>query len=184
MSGNLRPLLVGAIVVGFLCSGCASTSAPDAWQSTAQAMQHEAYGAWIDVRFASPIDSVKTSRVRGELVAADDDSLWVLPLDGGLRSIPRETTRQVQLTTFDANWGYLATWTTLGTLSTISHGMLLIISGPVWILGGSSATDIQSQMPIHTNPSTVVLRRYARFPQGLPPSVSRSRLVAKPLPEP
>lgn len=182
MSGNLRPLLFGAIVVGLLCSGCASTSAPDAWQSTAQAMQHEAYGAWVGVRLTPAAASGEMSEVHGELIAADDDSLWVLPLDGSLQSVSRAVANRVRVTAFDANWGYLATWTTIGTLSTISHGGLLILSGPVWILGGSAAAGTQSHKPIYTNPNTEVLRRYARFPQGLPPGVSRSRLVAKPLP--
>lgn len=182
MSADLHSLLFGALVVGLLVSGCASTSAPDAWQSTAQTMQQEAYGAWIDVRFASPTDTVQTSRMRGELVAVGDDSLWVLPLEGTLQSVSRATTSQVQLTTFDSNWGYLATWTALGTLSTISHGFGLILSGPVWILGGSAVAGNQSYKPIFENPDTEVLRRYARFPQGLPPGVSRKELVAKPLP--
>lgn len=181
MNTDVPSLLFGALVAGLLVSGCASTSAPDAWQSTAQTMQREAYGAWIDVKLASPADSVQPSRIQGELVAAGDDSLWVLPLDGSLRSVSRVAASRVRLTTFDANWGYLATWTTLGTLSTLSHGVGLVISAPVWMIGGSLAARSQSYKPVFEDPSTEVLRRYARFPQGLPPNVSRKDLVAKPL---
>lgn len=142
-------------------------------------MQREAYGAWIDVQFASSADSAKESGVRGELIAASEDSLWVLPLDGSLRSVSRSAASRVRLSRFDANWGYLATWTTLGTLSSISHGVWLVISAPVWMIGGSLATRSQSYKPILEDPDTRALRRYARFPQGLPPNVSRTDLVAK-----
>lgn len=182
MSADLHPFLFRLLAVGLLVSGCASTSAPDAWQSTAQTMQREAYGAWIDVRFASPADSAQAPGVQGELIAADEDSLWVLPLDGSLRPVSRAAASRVRLTTFDANWGYLATWTALGTLSTLSHGVGLLLSAPAWILGGSLATGNQSYKPIFEDPDTEVLRRYTRFPQGLPSDVSRKELVAKPSP--
>lgn len=145
-------------------------------------MQREAYGAWVDVRGAAPADSARGSGVRGELVAASDDSLWVLPLDGSLRSVSRTAASRVRLTTFDANWGYLAAWTTLGTLSTASHGFGSIFSAPIWVLWGGLATRTQSFGPIFEDPDTDVLRRYARFPQGVPPEVARSELAAKPLP--
>jgi len=182
MSTKCPFLLVGVLVAGLFVSGCASTSAPDAWQPTAQTMQREAYGAWVDVRGPARADSARGSGVRGELVAASDDSLWVLPLDGSLRSVSRTAASRVRLITFDANWGYLAAWTTLGTLSTLSHGALLLISAPAWLIGGSMAARSQSFGPIFENPDTDVLRRYARFPQGLPPEVSRNELAAKPLP--
>jgi hypothetical protein len=182
MNDSFSSLLLGVIVAGLLASGCASTSAPDAWQSTAQTMQREAYGGWVGVRFTAPAGSGLTSMVQGELIAADDDSLWVLPLNGRLQPVSRATTSRVKLTTFDANWGYLSTWATLGALSTISHGAGLALSFPVWTIGGSVAAGNQSFAPIFKDPDTALLRRYARYPQGLPPDVSRAALTAKPLP--
>ena len=182
MSAN-RPFPRFIFAVGtcllIVASGCASTSAPDDWQSRATAMQQEAYGSWIDVEASSAAGV--SSRLRGELIAVSDDSLYVLPLGSTLRAVARDAVRTSTLTTFDANWGYLATWTALGTLSTISHGLVLILSAPVWLLAGSAAAGTQSYSPIYTDPDTDRLRRYARFPQGLPDTVDRNALTAKPI---
>lgn len=175
MSDNRWALLFACVL---LLGGCASTSAPDDWTSDAQTMQREAYGAWVDVTHG---DSAQPMTVRGELIAVSPDSVHVLPLDSTLQSVARPTINELQMVTFDANWGNLATWTALGTLSTLSHGFILILSAPVWIIGGSAATGTQSYRPVFTNPDTETLRTYARFPQGLPPNLDRDRLRAKPV---
>ena len=179
MNANVRCILVAGMVVAFLVGGCASTSAPDDWQSSARAMQREAYGAWIDVTVSPYADSAHAA-VQGELIAVHADSFLVLPLDGALQAVDRASVRTVALTTFDANWGYLSTWTALGTLSTLSHGVVLILSAPVWMLGGSAAAAAQSYRPMINDPGPEILRRYARFPQGLPPGVAREALTSKP----
>jgi len=117
--------------------------------------------------------------VQGELLAATTDSLFVLPLDGPFHAVARPTVTELQLTAYDANWGYLGVWTALGTLSTLSHGLFLPLSAPVWIIGGSVATSSQSRRPVFTNPPLETLRRFARFPQGLPPNLARDQLRPK-----
>ncbi len=166
------------LVLALLIGGCATTSAPDDWTSDAQTMQQETYGAWVDASYGDPN---QPQMVRGELIAVSPDSVHVLPLDSTLQSVARPTINELQMVTFDANWGYLATWTALGTLSTLSHGFILIFSAPVWIIGGSAATGTQSYRPVFTNPDTETLRTYARFPQGWPPSLDRQRLRSKPV---
>lgn len=166
---------LGLLLVG---PGCVSTSAPDAWTASSEAMQRTTYGSWVDVRYGDP---TAPDTVRGELIAATADSLFVLPLDGSFRAVARPTVNVLELTAYDANWGILAVWTTLGALSTASHGLLLPLSFPVWVIGGSAAASVQSRRPVFTNPPLETLRRFARFPQGLPPGVPRNRLRPKPL---
>lgn len=168
-----------ALLLGVLLTvpGCVSTSAPDAWESSSEEMQRTAYGAWVDVQYG---DAAAPDTVQGELLAATTDSLFVLPLDGPFRAVARPTINELQLTAYDANWGYLGAWTTLGALSTASHGGFLILSFPVWVIGGSAAASAQSRRPVYTNPPLDTLRRFARFPQGLPPGVARDQLRSKP----
>jgi hypothetical protein len=177
MNANRRWILLGLAAAIIAVSGCGTTSAPDAWQSTAQAMQREAYGSWIGVTLESAPDSLA---LRGELIAVSADTLFVLPLSRRLQAVPRSSVADTKLTTFDANWGYLSTWTALGTLSTLSHGLVLALSAPVWLIAGSISSAVQSHKPIIEDPNTDALRRYARFPQGLPAAVDRETLTAKP----
>jgi hypothetical protein len=141
-------------------------------------MQREAFGGWAAVRFG---DTASPNVVQGELIAATSDSLFVLSLRDSLHVVARSAVNELKLTGYDSNWGYLSIWTFLGTLSTASHGAFLILSAPVWIIGGSVATASQSRRPIYTNPPLDVLQQFARFPQGMPPGVARQALQIKPI---
>jgi hypothetical protein len=168
-------LLCVLLVTG---AGCASTSAPEDWLSPATDMQREAFGGWAAVRSGG---AASANVVQGELIAATSDSLFVLSLRDSLHVVARPTVNELKLTGYDSNWGYLSIWTFLGTLSTASHGFFLILSAPVWIIGGSVATASQSRRPIYTNPPLDVLQQFARFPQGMPPGTVREALRTKPI---
>lgn len=179
MNADARWTWIFTLALLLIGSGCASTSARDDWTSSPNAMQREAYGVWVDVRFG---DAAAPDTLRGELITATEDSLFLIPPQSSLRAVARSTINELQLTAYDANWSTLGVWIALGTLSTISHGFFLILSAPVWIIGGSAAASRQSYRPIYTNPPLETLRRFARFPQGLPPDLERNQLRPKPLP--
>jgi hypothetical protein len=118
--------------------------------------------------------------VQGELIALSPDRVFVLT-DVGLLELPKTTISQAKLTAYDSGAVALGVWTFLGTLSTISHGVFLIISAPVWVIGGSAITAVQSHKPVISYPknSWEAFQRYARFPQGLPQGLERSSLLPK-----
>jgi hypothetical protein len=157
--------------------GCASTTAPLKWLSPPRETQRLAYGGWISANYTA---DRKKSEAHGELLAIHTDSLFVLAANN-LIAIPLKKITKAKLTAYDANTGPLTAWSVLGTLSTASHGFGLIISAPVWIISGTAATSAQSYAPQLSFPkkSWGEFRKYARFPNGLPPNIDRRALRSK-----
>jgi hypothetical protein len=156
-------------------AGCASNTAPPGWLRPAEDVQLEARGAWIEVTVADAVGSEGVGRVEGELIAAEADTVFVLTPEA-LEAVPFERIRHVRLTPWRIDQSGLGAWMVLGALSTLSHGALLAFSAPVWFLGGGAAVAHGSGAgQIRTDdPSPLVLRRFARFPQGLLPGIDRA----------
>jgi hypothetical protein len=117
----------------------------------------------------------------GELIAVNRDSVYVLTT-GGLAVIPVRGVAKLNVTGYDAQAAALALWGLAGTLATISHGILLIFSAPVWIITSSIAAAAHSREPREIYPEVALnaLRIYARFPQGIPAGLDRRQLRPKP----
>jgi len=169
-----------AMIAGMLAlfaMGCASTTAPSKWLSLPQETQRLAYGGWISINYQN--DRTPTE-VHGELIAIHSDSIFLL-VSNNLIGIPTAKIAKAKLTAFDANTAPLVLWSVLGTLSTLSHGVGLIISAPVWIISSTAATSAQSYAPQLSFPkkSWTEFRPFARFPNGLPPGLERRTLRPK-----
>jgi hypothetical protein len=91
--------------------------------------------------------------------------------------------QRAELTGYDSQASELAAWTVLGTLSTASHGVGLILTAPFWVISGAASTAKQSRCGYVRYPPAIRedFLPYARFPQGLPPEVDRSRLGGGPV---
>ncbi len=162
-----------------LVSACAGTPGPKGYLEPADVAQREAFGAWIGVRFVS-------TEMGGELIAVHSDTMFVLNDSVGLEAVPLTSITYARLGWYNAQWGGLAAWTLLGSLSTISHGVGLLVSFPVWVIGGSLATSSVSRGPIVVvrqgdAEGWTLIARYARFPQGMPADLDRTVLRPKPL---
>lgn len=166
MHSNTKLLAIGIIVVALLLAGCVGTGAPRGWLSTAAEAQKESKGAWIKIEYFS---GASKSVVRGEFIAVNTETVYV-DTAAGLIAISLSDIKKARLATYDSRHGNLAVWTLLGTLSTASHGYVLILSAPVWIIGGSIAAAAQSHKPIESFPDSDwnELKKFARFPHGLP----------------
>ena len=166
MHSNTKLLAIGIIVVALLLAGCVGTGAPRGWLSTAAEAQKESKGAWIKIEYFS---GASKSVVRGEFIAVNTETVYVDTLTG-LVAISLSDIKKARLATYDSRHGNLAVWTLLGTLSTASHGVGLLLSAPVWIIGGSIAAAAQSHKPIESFPDSDwnELKKFARFPHGLP----------------
>ena len=123
--------------------------------------------------------------VPGELLAADDRNVYVLATASwGSRRVtvvPRDQIDEVTvvLDAGRASPGGVALWAGAGLGSTLSHGYVLILSAPVWVLAGVVTTIVAA-----TAEGTMVIRdldllwQYARYPQGIP-RVSRPERPAR-----
>lgn len=167
-----------ALSLQLLLAGCATNTAPRDWLSDAEETEKQAFGAWISVMYqGTPGNS---SRADGEFIALDENKIYVLTLQE-FTPIDREKIEKASITAYDSKARQIGLWTLFGSLSTVSHGVALIISMPAWILVGSIATASQSYAPVNNHPpaSWENLRKYARFPQGLPQSFNPGDLSEK-----
>ncbi len=117
---------------------------------------------------------VDESRTTGELLDATEDRVTLLE-GTALVTIETSDIRRVILTRY-ANGtliGVLAVWSAVGGLATLSHGLFLIFTGPIW---GAISTGAllpvaadQGRFAFADKKSDLAfLHEYARFPQGLP----------------
>lgn len=164
------------------CSGCASNTAPKNWLPKPQEAQRATYGGWIELTYREGQTKQSTD---GELIAVTADSVWVLNETQGF-VIPTASVKEGKLTAYAAEQSRMATWTGFGTVATLSNGAVLLITAPMWIIGGSLATGAESRAPVRKSPplSWVTLAPFARFPQGMPAGIELTGLKAKEIQRP
>jgi hypothetical protein len=168
-----------AVALLAAAAGCYQSSAPPGWLPFPIQAQRDAFGSWIRLQ-----GQPKTLPLaEGELIAIDADSIHVLA-DGRLLSLARATLCCAELAAYRADLTELQAWSAVGTLSTASHGFFLVFTAPAWLLAGVSATSSASLAPRILSTDPIVLRAFARFPQGIPPGLDRTTLRSKPVQSP
>lgn len=189
---RIEPRFLFVSLAGLVLSGCASHTAPSGWLPGVNEAATGTRGAWVTVTRQKPLEP---KRIHGELLGVGDSALVVLPhLDrrhgpdepfsewefkssrtpGSPIAIHYREIQEVKATFYDAPEGGMAAWTAIGTLGTISHGWALIFSAPTWIIVGSVSTGDVSREPEakgKTVGTIMDLRKFARFPQGMPAGV-------------
>jgi hypothetical protein len=157
-----------ALCLGLLLPACAATSpAPKAYRHTIEEVQRLALGAWTRVEG-------EHFTLDGELLAAEPESLY-LERDHRVDIVHPTCVKKLTIAAFEGQGKEVDVLGGLGALSTPSHGFLLVFSLPIWILSSVSSHYAQSGVghleygrtrvaPLDT-PS---VRRWARFPQGMP----------------
>ena len=180
MSAN-NPVSWISLGIALACIACASNTAPKGWLPRPIEAQAAAYGGWIELTYAES----EERHTDGELIAVSAESVWVLSGSQGL-VIPTAAVRKGKLTAYAAQKGGLAAWMLLGTLSTLSNGGFLILTAPMWMIGGSLAVGGESRAPERKSPplSWVELAPFARFPQGIPEGIALTALQEKTVPTP
>ena len=163
-------VLVAAVVL--VAQGCAATQAPPGAIVGAKETLRTARGGWSGVLLQG---EGPRSRVYGELLAVSADTVFVLA-QSGFRAIPRDSVESVTL------WVYrpesAAGITGLGVLLSLTNGLLFLVTAPLWIISGALASGLrQSEARMKRDRSELdSLVAHARWPQGLPGALNRSRL--------
>ncbi len=173
METNKHVFRISGMMICVLLAGCGTTNAPRDWLPEAPKVPLEPYGAWVEVE-------TQSGQIEGELIAVSPDSLFVA--DTSLHVIGRPDIRSARLAYFDS----YNLWTApiLGPILTISNGVYLIFTAPMWIFGGSIAAAASSYDPIIDYPKNSLsdFTRYARFPAGIPQNVDPAVIVRKQVP--
>jgi hypothetical protein len=84
-------------------------------------------------------------RLAGELIAASADSLWVMS-EATVVVVPVTAVASGQLAGYDPESGQVGGAVALGAISTISNGAFLILTAPMWLIGGSIAANSQGKL--------------------------------------
>ena len=162
------------VTAALLVAGCASNSAPSGFLPSPEEAQASAYGAWIELQLQDPSRERATE---GELLAVTADTVWVLSRSGAV-ALPTSAVAQCKLTAWQSGAGAIAVWTGVGVLSTISNGLFLVFTAPLWMITGTVAGSSESHVPQRKVPpfGWAELAAFARFPQGIPPKLALNTL--------
>jgi hypothetical protein len=163
-----------------LAAACAYNPAPKDFLPGPKEADRDLYGAWIELTVP---DGRRERVVSGELIAVRPDSVWFLPDTGaGVVGLATAGITQGQMAWYHSEAGAVAGYSALGIVSTISNGVILILTAPAWLITGIVATSNESGAPIRKSPRTrwADLAPYARFPGGMPQGIDVSQIRRKP----
>lgn len=165
------PLLLLSLAVSL--GACRSSSAPRVYRDSPAGLASRVSGSWVEVR------RLDGQYRYGELLATAGDTLFAIHLDT-LHAIPRDSVARVELTRYRPSTGQLALWTTLGVISTASHGFYLVLTAPTWVITGIAAAAAESRRAIWHTTDFAKLAPWSRFPAGLPSLIDRRQLREAP----
>jgi hypothetical protein len=163
----------------------ACVSNPDPRNATQQQVLRDGHGGWIEIVHANGTTD------HGELIAVTPAALIVLTPSNEVVTDPIATFTSAELFEYNTEHAKLGVWGGLGALSTVTHGLFLFISAPIWLATTATTEAIQSRASRLTYPDDPwsEFAKWSRFPQGLPPGLTPQDLVRqdrtpKPPPEP
>lgn len=166
---RIRELVMLAALLG------ACVENPDPRHPSLERMERQGYGAFIT------ITTLAGQEVSGELISVERSVVRVLRFGAGtgaLTWVASTDVKSADVYPYETEGGFAA-WTLLGVLSTVSHGFILVLSAPIWIISGSIAGGVESRHNILSYPEhswgEIVI--WARFPQGLPPGLDEESLT-------
>ncbi|MFH1050260.1 MAG: hypothetical protein V1779_04935 [bacterium] len=189
-------LRIGVLVfiVALLFLGCATTKAPRGWLESPSDVDFKAWGGWVQLKvlpdkaksiedFDDNFSNYDLNVGGGEFISFQDSLVYVIFKNKVLK-IPFYRIYRAELEISSDKKGWLALWTVLGTLSTASHGFVLIFTAPAWLLFGTAATVGESNRNRFRQYTPdydwwVRAKKFSRFPQGLPKDFDLSQLKSK-----
>ncbi len=159
-----------AFCVAFACVGCAHTldrtNVGGTVETNVPVEDVPVHGATVVV------DLPDAPSIEGELLAVEDIYVHVLDEEGQRVSIRRTGIDKVSVDVRKGSAGWYALWAGIGTISTLSHGFLLIGSAPIWLVVGTATTTgegvASADVAVREAEDYALLRHFARYPQGMP----------------
>ncbi|MBM3328223.1 MAG: hypothetical protein FJY67_01960 [Calditrichaeota bacterium] len=117
----------------------------------------------------------RTSR-KGELLAVTSDSLYFL-LNRYVTALPQTSITKIEMQVHNITGSKIMLWTLGGMLSTVSHGFVLGLTAPLWLIVGSfsAVSAAHGSWKAYKLADWDNLRAFARYPQGLPEGFNMPR---------
>jgi hypothetical protein len=159
---------------------CLAACAGDPRPRDPLAAAHDGLGGWA----VATLNDGNT--IVGELIAIEPE-LYILARFRNHRpalvSRPRAAVRQLDVYAYSTGDASLGVWGLLGTVGTISNGIFLVFSAPVWIGSTILAVALEPRAALTRYPdhAWADLAKWARFPQGMPQGMITTEDLVGPL---
>lgn len=179
MLHNRTIIIIG--LIGILAGGCATVKTPRGYLPKAKEFEYEVFGGWMALIYHEK-DSTRFAATGGELIAVHNDSVYLLGFDS-LIIIPADNVERGVLVLFKKETGKYALWSSIGLISSVSNGVFAIGTAPLWLIMGIITTVSESQAKnfrLYPQRSWVEIRKFSRFPQGIPEGLNLNQLKPKP----
>jgi hypothetical protein len=165
------PALYAALLFASLIS-CASVQAPKGWLPDPGQVPSSVFGGWMQVKTDA------NEYHFGELLAVGSDTVFIL--NDSLIAVAKGDIKSARLVAYQSNADGVGALAFPGTLMTLTNGIFLIFTAPMWWIGVTSAGIDRSFDPIVDFPRKQWEQfiPFARFPQGLP-RIDRSEFIKR-----
>jgi hypothetical protein len=147
------------------------------------------YGAQVAIRYS---ENTKIARrgegyfIKGELLAVENDSLYILTYPPSAVVIFSKEELSTMIVAFSLTSdapNKFSGWTALLCLSTLAHGYFAVFSLPLNLIVGANVAASAAQSTFAAlypdNISWDELKKFSRFPQGIPEGVNPATLFVR-----
>jgi hypothetical protein len=155
-----------------LTAGCATTYAPPDWLPKTNDIPQSTNGGWITVNTEVMNDKneIFWMQYSGEFIAVDETNLYILY--DSLYIIPKIEVVYSVIELDQKKTGSYTVWFLLGSCATISNGYYLLITYPLWLIGGIPTITGESYRDRYEIelPDEIYwedINKFSRFPQGV-----------------
>ena len=155
-----------------LFTSCATSYAPDNWLPETDDVQQEIFGGWITL--VTKPDSLKPNekwiQYSGEFISLDEENVYLLY--DSIYVIPKKKIYSSTLELDQKNSTAYGLWTVGGIAGTVTNGLFLVITAPLWLVAGIPATVGESVRDRYEEDEPTQeywdsINKFARFPQGI-----------------
>jgi hypothetical protein len=112
--------------------------------------------------------------LEGELLAQDWRNIWLSHESGRVVLIELSSVGRVLIELYPSHPLAMGVWTGIGTVSTLSHGFFLVLTGPTWLASGIASTVHEAEVNDYAVEGSDLgdLWQFTRYPQGPPPALA------------
>lgn len=182
-------LILPVMVACFLLFSCQPTYVPSSYRISINKVETNTYGSWMKVMLKQPINEIGGSITTGELITIQYDSVYILVKDHQMHVLSINSIADIELFTHKNQSGTYAAMSMaffvpniIGAIAT-GYAQFLLLGVPVLVTGlilAAVESSKQENILIYPDKNNLQeLRKFARFPTGLPKSLDKESLLLK-----
>jgi len=172
------------ILIPFITS-CASITAPREYVPPLKEkeLKKYRYGAYVELEVKGK------GTLSGEFIGISGDTVFVfVRRENKIYYTPLSNVKNFVIIPYYIDWKtsdlvLIGVWTALGIASTLTHGLLLILTAPAWVLSGTAGCAIYTYNR-NTRSNIIMVKNinervisFSRYPQGVPEEIKREAVL-------